>query len=72
MVSEHAAVIAANYAKKVIERNGIEAFNKSFQNTNEEIIKDKIKNKVACPECGQNFFFNEKEDKFYCPVCEDG
>lgn len=72
MVSEHAAVIAANYAKKIINRNGVETFNKSFQNTNEGIIKEKIKEKVSCPECDQNFFFNEKEEKFYCPVCKNG
>lgn len=72
MVSEHAALIAANYAKKVINRNGVEAFNKCFQKTNEEIIKEKIKQKVSCPECGQSFFFNEKEEKFYCPVCKNG
>lgn len=27
---------------------------------------------IVCETCGQEKFYNNKEDEFFCPVCEDG
>lgn len=71
MVSDASAEVAAEYSKRVLERKGLEFLNEGLRKTKNDNIVNKIKDRIYCPECEQGLFYNNQEEKFFCPVCSD-